>query len=175
MAHTSGADRDDPNARPDLVQHVSEGDTIKLRSVNRTAIVRRKVGEDLFEVEAGVIKMRIPRADIAQVVARSGDNPVAAARARGINVQLDRDDLTAPTEINVIGHNVDDATREVEKFVDRAFLAGMPQVRIVHGSGMGILRKALRSFLQKHPHVANVTEPPQNEGGAGATVVELRI
>ena len=175
VAHSSGADRDDPNARPDLVQHVSEGDTIKLRSVNRTAIVRRKVGEDLFEVEAGVIKMRIPRADIAQVVARAGDNPVAAARARGINVQLDRDDLTAPTEINVIGHNVDDATREVEKFVDRAFLAGMPQVRIVHGSGMGILRKALRSFLQKHPHVANVTEPPQNEGGAGATVVDLRI
>ncbi len=175
VAHTSGADRDDPNARPDLVQHVSEGDTIKLRSVNRTAIVRRKVSEDLFEVEAGVIKMRIPRADIAQVVARAGDNPVAAARARGINVQLDRDDLTAPTEINVIGHNVDDATREVEKFVDRAFLAGMPQVRIVHGSGMGILRKALRSFLQKHPHVANVTEPPQNEGGAGATVVDLRI
>jgi len=175
VAHTSGADRDDPNARPDLVQHVSEGDTIKLRSVNRTAIVRRKMGEDLFEVEAGVIKMRIPRADIAQVVARAGDNPVAAARARGINVQLDRDDFTAPSEINVIGHNVDDATREVEKFVDRAFLAGMPQVRIVHGSGMGILRKALRSFLQKHPHVANVTEPPQNEGGAGATVVDLRI
>jgi DNA mismatch repair protein MutS2 len=175
VAHTSGADRDDPNARPDLVQHVSEGDTIKLRSVNRTAIVRRKVGDDLFEVEAGVIKMRIPRADIAQVVAHASDNPVAAARARGINVQLQRDDLTAPTELNVIGHNVDDATREVERFVDRAFLAGMPRVRIVHGSGMGILRKALRSFLQKHPHVATVTEPPQSEGGAGATVVDLRI
>ena len=175
VAHTSGADRDDPNARPDLVQHVSEGDTIRLRSVNRTAVVRRKINEDLFEVEAGVIKMRIPRADIAQVVAHAGDNPVAAARARGINVQLQSNDLTAPTELNVIGQNVDDATREVEKFVDRAFLAGMPRVRIVHGSGMGILRKALRSFLQKHPHVANVTEPPQNEGGGGATVVELRI
>ncbi len=175
VVHASGADRDDPNARPDLVQHVSEGDTIKLRSVNRTAIVRRKLGDDLFEVEAGVIKMRIPRADIAQVVAHASDNPVAAARARGINVQLERDDLTAPTELNVIGHNVDDATREVERFVDRAFLAGMPRVRIVHGSGMGILRKALRSFLQKHPHVATVTEPPQNEGGAGATVVDLRI
>jgi len=48
-------------------------------------------------------------------------------------------------------------------------------VRVVHGSGMGILRKALRQFLQKHPHVASVTEPPQNEGGGGATVVELRI
>jgi DNA mismatch repair protein MutS2 len=70
---------------------------------------------------------------------------------------------------------VDEATSEVEKFVDRAFLAGMPRVRIVHGSGMGILRKALRQYLQKHPHVESVTEPPANEGGGGATVVELRV
>jgi DNA mismatch repair protein MutS2 len=48
-------------------------------------------------------------------------------------------------------------------------------VRVVHGSGMGILRKALRQLLQKHPHVATVSEPPQNEGGAGATVAELRV
>jgi DNA mismatch repair protein MutS2 len=48
-------------------------------------------------------------------------------------------------------------------------------VRIVHGSGMGILRKALRQALQQHPHVESVAEPPQNEGGGGATVVELRV
>ena len=83
--------------------------------------------------------------------------------------------LTGRTEINVIGHTVDDATREVEKFVDRAFLAGLPRVRIVHGSGMGILRKALRQYLQKHPHVESVAEPPQQEGGGGATVAELRV
>ena len=81
----------------------------------------------------------------------------------------------APSEINVIGYNVDDATREVQKFVDRAFLAGLPRVRVVHGSGMGILRKALRQALQQHPHVEKVAEPPQNEGGGGATVVELRV
>ncbi len=80
-----------------------------------------------------------------------------------------------PTEINVIGQTVDEATREVEKFVDRAFLAGLPRVRVVHGSGMGILRKALRQFLQQHPHVASVAEAPQNEGGGGATVVELNV
>jgi DNA mismatch repair protein MutS2 len=51
----------------------------------------------------------------------------------------------------------------------------MPRVRVVHGSGMGILRKALRQFLQKHPHVSAISEPPQNEGGGGATVVELRV
>src|SRR5207237_6587204 len=86
----------------------------------------------------------------------------------GLCVWLDRERKPA-SEVSVIGRTVDDATREVEKFVDRAFLAGLPRVRVVHGSGMGILRKALRQYLQKHPHVASVSEPPQNEGGAGAT------
>lgn len=174
VAHVTGADKGDPNARPELVQQVSEGDTVKLRSLGRNAVVRRKLDGEKFEVEAGILKMTVPRADIAEVVVRASASPVHQARAKGINVRLDSDDLSAPSEINVIGQNVDDATREVEKFVDRAFLAGMPRIRIVHGSGMGILRKAIRQYLQKHPHVANVSEPPQNEGGGGATVVELR-
>ena len=121
------------------------------------------------------MKMKIGREDIAEVLARASDSPLKAARARGISVSLESEKQSVPSEINVIGQTVDDATREVEKFVDRAFLAGLPRVRVVHGSGMGILRKALRQFLQKHPHVESVTEPPQNEGGGGATVVELRI
>ncbi len=175
VAHVTGADRNDPNARPELVQQVSEGDTIKLRSLGRNAVVRRKLDGDKFEVEAGIMKMTVPRSDIAEVVIRAANSPVQAARAKGINVKLGSDDLSAPSEINVIGQNVDDATREVERFVDHAFLAGMTRVRIVHGSGMGILRKAIRQYLQKHPHVATVSEPPQNEGGGGATVVELRV
>jgi DNA mismatch repair protein MutS2 len=174
VAHVTGADQGDPNARPELVQQVSEGDTVKLRSLGRNAVVRRKLDGDKFEVEAGIMKMTVPRADIAEVVVRASASPVHQARAKGISVQLGSEDLSAPSEINVIGQNVDDATREVEKFVDRAFLAGMPRIRIVHGSGMGILRKAIRQYLQKHPHVATVSEPPQNEGGGGATVVELR-
>jgi len=181
VAHRTGADRGDPNARPGEVKHVSEGDTVRLKSLGRDAVVKRRIDENTFEVEAGIMKMRVPRSDIASVVRTAVperlDTPVAAARARGISVSLknEDDDLSVPTEINVIGQTVDDATREVEKFVDRAFLAGMPRVRVVHGSGMGILRKALRQFLKTHPHVATVIEPPQNEGGAGATVVELRL
>jgi DNA mismatch repair protein MutS2 len=183
VAHASGADRDDPDARPQVVKQVAEGDTVKLKSTGRSARVSRKLDEDHFEVSMGVMKMKIARDDIAEVIsnafssARSGDSPVKAARARGISVSLnnENDDQNAPSEINVIGYNVDDATREVEKFVDRAFLAGLPRVRVVHGSGMGILRKALRQALQQHPHVESVAEPPQNEGGGGATVVELRL
>jgi len=177
VAHATGADRDDPNAQPALVKHVAEGDTVKLKSMGRAAVVKKKIDDQHFEVEIGSMKMRIAREDIAEVIARVADSPVKAARARGISVQLESDpsDLTMPTEINVIGRTVDEATSEVEKFVDRAFLAGLPKVRIVHGSGMGILRKALRQYLQKHPHVESVTEAPQNEGGGGATVVELRV
>jgi DNA mismatch repair protein MutS2 len=174
VAHMSGADRDDPHAQPGLVEHVSEGDFVKLKSVGRNAKVTRQLDNKHFEVEVGSMKMRVPREDIAEVVSRASENPVRAARAKGVSVALESDE-NVPSEINVIGQTVDDATREVEKFVDRAFLAGLPRVRIVHGSGMGILRKALRQYLQKHPHVESVAEPPQQEGGAGATVAELRI
>ncbi|MGZ7039923.1 MAG: endonuclease MutS2, partial [Thermoanaerobaculia bacterium] len=99
VAHVTGADKGDPNARPELVQHVSEGDTVKLRSLGRNAVVRRKLDGDMFEVEAGIMKMKVPRADIAEVVVRAANSPVQAARAKGINVQLDSDDLSAPSEI----------------------------------------------------------------------------
>jgi len=177
VAHSTGADRGDPHAQPQLVKHVSEGDTVKLKSTGRPARVSRKVDDNHFEVEMGALKMKIARDDIAEVLAgaRAVESPVKAARARGISVSLEGEGANVPSEINVIGQNVDDASREVERFVDRAFLAGLPRVRVVHGSGMGILRKALRQLLQQHPHVASVAEPPQNEGGGGATVVELRV
>jgi len=183
VAHATGADRGDPHAQPSLVKHVSEGDTVKLKSMGRAAVVKKKIGEHHFDVEIGSMKMRIGREDIAEVLVpahgsdRASVTPVEAARSKGITVKLQNEasGLNTPSEINVIGRTVDEATSEVEKFVDRAFLAGMPRVRIVHGSGMGILRKALRQYLQKHPHVESVTEPPSNEGGGGATVVELRV
>jgi DNA mismatch repair protein MutS2 len=179
VAHSTGADKNDPHAQPQVVKHVSEGDTVKLKSTGRTARIIRKINDLNFEVEMGAMKMKIARDDIAEVVvsaqARATDSPVTAARARGISVSLEHEDSAAPSEINVIGQTVDQASREVEKFVDRAFLAGLPRVRVVHGSGMGILRKALRQLLQQHPHVTSVAEAPQNEGGGGATLVELNV
>ncbi|HZC23683.1 MAG TPA: Smr/MutS family protein, partial [Candidatus Binatia bacterium] len=177
VAHSTGADQGDPHAQPQLVKHVSQGDTVKLKSTGRSARIARKIDDNHFEVEMGALKMKIGRDDIAEVVTAAGpaETPVKAARARGISVSLENEAGNLPSEINVIGQTVDQASREVEKFVDRAFLAGLPRVRVVHGSGMGILRKALRRLLQQHPHVAAVAEAPQNEGGGGATLVELNV
>jgi DNA mismatch repair protein MutS2 len=174
VAHSTGADTGDPHAQQHVVKQVSVGDTVRLKSLGRDGRVLRSFDDDTFEVAVGPMKMKVARDDFASVVAHAGSNPVEAARSRGINVSLAHEDESVATEINVIGQTVDEATRAVEKFVDRAFLAGAVRLRVVHGSGMGILRKALRQYLQSHPHVANVSEPPQNEGGGGATVVDLR-
>jgi DNA mismatch repair protein MutS2 len=178
VAHTTGSDQGDENARPHVVARVSLGDTVQLKSIGRTGKVLRKLEGEALEVQVGPMKMRVPLDDIAAIVsnnAAAANNPVTAARGKGINVRLRDDEASAPAELNVIGRNVDEATAEVEKFVDRAFLAGLSHIRIVHGSGMGILRRALREYLKSHPQVIAVTEPPQNQGGGGATEVELKV
>jgi DNA mismatch repair protein MutS2 len=175
VAHTTGSDQGDENARPHVVARVSLGDTVQLKSIGRTGKVLRKLEGEALEVQVGPMKMRVPLDDIAAVIATAANNPVAAARSKGINVRLRDEEASAPAELNVIGRNVDEATAEVEKFVDRAFLAGLSHIRVVHGSGMGILRRALREYLKSHPQVIAVTEPPQNQGGGGATEVELKV
>ena len=175
-AQHSGADKGDINKQPHLVRHVSPGDTVKLKSLGKSGRVLRQLESDTFEVAVGPMKMRVQRADIAEVLHQSQPvNPVAAAAGqRGISISLSATGA-ASSEINVIGRTVDQAAGEVDQFLDRAFLAGMPRVRIVHGMGMGILRKALREQLKRHPHVAKVSETSPSEGGAGATVVDLDL
>ncbi|MGH9874895.1 MAG: Smr/MutS family protein, partial [Pyrinomonadaceae bacterium] len=77
-------------------------------------------------------------------------------------------------EINVIGQRTDEAVDAVDKFLDEASLASLSQVRIVHGHGTGALRRAIAELLKDHPHVARFVSAPQDQGGSGATVVELK-
>ena len=154
------------------------GDLVRLKSLGREGRVARVIDAKTLEVAVGAMKMRVPRSDIAEVVAVAKETPVQSARRRGgvtVATSSGSDDSEYMTsEINVIGRTADEAESEVERFVERAFLAGLPSIRVVHGVGMGILRRTLREFLRNHPHVASVTEPPYNEGGQGATMVELR-
>ncbi len=178
VAQHSGADRGDSNAQPHLVRHVSIGDTVKLKSLGKTGVVQRQLDGNAFEVAVGPMKMRVAREDIAEVVAGReirAVSPLEAARGRGVTVSIAHPEEMVRSEINVIGRTVEEATGEVEQYLDRAFLAGLPRVRIVHGMGMGVLRKALRALMERHPHVALVGEAGPSEGGAGATVVDLRV
>jgi DNA mismatch repair protein MutS2 len=182
VAHRTGADQGDANAQPHVVKHVSAGDQVRLKSMNKVATVQREVEKDLFEVALGPIKMRVKRDDIAEVL-RPAEirlteraDPLAAARQqKNVHVTVtsaNTDEIRM--EINLIGRTVDEATGELEQYLDRAFLAGLERVRIIHGHGAGVLRRGVREFLKGHPHVATIAEAPQNEGGQGATLVELR-
>src|SRR6266568_3025555 len=182
VAHRTGADQNDANAQPHVLRHVSPGDQVRIKSMNKIAVVQREIEKDLFEVALGPIKMRVKRDDLSEVP-RSGASPAsakadplaAARKQRGVHVTVtsaSTDDMRM--EINLIGRTVDEATEELEKYLDRAFLAGLPRVRIIHGHGAGVLRRGVRDFLKSHPHVATLAEAPQNEGGQGATLVELR-
>jgi DNA mismatch repair protein MutS2 len=180
VAHRTGADQGDAHAQPHVVRHVAAGDQVRLKSMNKIAAVQREIEKDLFEVALGPIKMRVKRDDIAEVVSSgaqsSSSSPLAAARQqKNVHVTVtsaNTDEMKM--EINLIGRTVDEATEELEKYLDRAFLAGLPRVRVIHGHGAGVLRRGVRAFLQGHPHVAGIEEAPQNEGGMGATLVELR-
>jgi DNA mismatch repair protein MutS2 len=178
VAQHSGADQGDSHAQPHLVRNISAGDTVKLKSLGKTGVVQRQIDGNTFEVAIGPMKMRVARDDIAEVlVGREirAASPLEAARSRGVTVSIAHPEDMVRPELNVIGRTVDEATGEVEQYLDRAFLAGLPRVRIVHGMGMGVLRKALRTLMEKHPHVSLVAEAGPSEGGAGATVVDLRV
>jgi DNA mismatch repair protein MutS2 len=176
VAHTTRADKNDPAAQPHLPKGIRVGDLVKLKSLGRQARVDRILDAKTFEVSMGQMKMRTAIDDIAEVESVKVVTPLEAARKRGgITVATATNDTDyMASEINVIGRTADEAQTEVERFLDRAFLAGLPRIRIVHGTGMGVLRRTLREYLRNHPHVTTITEPPQNQGGQGATEVELR-
>lgn len=162
-------------AKPARANEPRVGDLVRLKSLNREGRVVRVIDANSLEVSFGAMKTRVPRNDIAEITPVH-EPPVETIRRRGggITVSTSADDDTLSSEINVIGRTADEAEAEVERFVERAFLAGLPRIRVVHGVGMGVLRRTLRDLLRKHPHVISVTEPPYNEGGQGATIVELR-
>jgi DNA mismatch repair protein MutS2 len=82
-------------------------------------------------------------------------------------------DTVVDAELNLIGQRVDEAIDESDRFLDRALLEGKQAVRLIHGFGTGILRKALREHLRKHPAVKSWRPGGENEGGDGATIAVL--
>ena len=103
--------------------------------------------------------------------------PAAAVNAHPprvrVNVDLQPRDGSL-TELNVIGSHADEAVARVEKFLDEALLGELKSVRIIHGYGTGQLRRAIAELLRSHAFVSHFAPAPDNQGGGGVTVVELK-
>jgi len=148
---------------------VTEGARVRLKGIRQPATIRRISG-DLLEVEAGFLKMRVPAAEVEEVLPAS-DTPV---RSSGIAFHQGPSFETSYREINLIGQRAEEACGKVEKFLDSAALAQVDKIRIIHGHGMGILKRAVGDLLKENPHVAKYYVAPPEEGGSGATIVELK-
>ena len=159
-----------PSATP--VVPIEEGSRVRLKGIREPARVRRRIGDDRLEVDAGLLKMQVSIDDVEEVLPAT---PEAARLPRNVSFQSagPKWDVSY-REINVIGKRAEEARDEVDKFLDSAAMASVDRVRIVHGHGMGILKRAIAELLATNPHVEKFYPASQSEGGAGATVVELK-
>jgi DNA mismatch repair protein MutS2 len=167
------------------VRELVVGDTVKLRSFGSIGIVDSIKGDEA-EVRVKSLRFReklenlelVERVPFAKSPGKSlpaKAEKLAALRKPSANeVQLKPMQGNGRSELNVIGQTTDEAVDTVDKFLDEASLASLSQVRIIHGHGTGALRKAIAELLKDHPHVARFTAAPQDQGGSGATNVELK-
>jgi DNA mismatch repair protein MutS2 len=154
------------------------GDTVKLRSFGSVGIVDQIKG-GVAEVRVKSLRLKEKLENLELVAAQSSQKTQAGKleklrRSAGAEVQLSAAEQKAQSELNVIGQTTDEAVDAVDKFLDEASLASLSKVRIVHGHGTGALRRAIAGLLDGHPHVSRFLPAPPDQGGTGATLVELR-
>ena len=149
---------------------LTEGARVRLKNIRQPATVRRILANGFLEVDAGFLRMQVAATDVEEVLP-----PVGAPAARPpVSFRQGPSFDGSFREINLIGQRAEEACQQVDKLLDSAALAEVDRIRIVHGHGMGILKRAIADLLARHPHVERFYVAPQEEGGSGATIVELK-
>jgi DNA mismatch repair protein MutS2 len=160
-----------PEAPAPALPKVEEGSRVVLKGIRQPARVRRVLDDGTVEVDAGLMKMRVNLDDVQEVLPGTGDDKKLP---KGISYQPGPRWDVPYSELNIIGQRSEEAMDEVERFLDKAAMASVERVRIVHGHGMGILKRAVHELLRKNPHVSNFYAATPGEGGSGATIAELK-
>ncbi|HWF88124.1 MAG TPA: endonuclease MutS2 [Pyrinomonadaceae bacterium] len=157
-------------------REIVAGDRVKLRSFGTVGIVDQ-IKNGVAEVRVKSLRLR-EKLENLELVEATTPKPQQGKleklrRSAATETHLAADDK-AQSELNVIGQTTDEAVDAVDKFLDEASLASLSKVRIIHGHGTGALRRAIGALLDGHPHVSRFLPAPPDQGGAGATLVELR-
>jgi len=142
------------------------GDQVQVANLSSPGTVMAFPDDEQVDIAVGHLHMRLERSEVRRIVHGGTGAAIPAMAAR-------RGDA-APAELNVIGDTADVARERVDKFLDEAYMAARFRLRVIHGFGKGILRKTLHEMFASHPHVEKFYLAPPHEGGAGATIVELK-
>lgn len=165
-ASSMGRDETSPKATP----KIQPGARVKLQGIRETATVKRILSGGRIEVEAGFMKMQVPEADVLEVLPPGEP----AKLPKGVSFMAGPSWTLSEREINVIGKTADEARDEIDRFLDKAAMASVDRIRIVHGHGMGVLKRTVAELLAASPHIERYESASQGEGGSGATIAYLR-
>jgi DNA mismatch repair protein MutS2 len=153
-------------AEPSPDRPLAVGDQVQVANLSSPGTVMALPEDDQVDIAVGHLHLRLARNEVRRLVHGGTGSPRPAVAAK-------RPD-EAPAELNVIGETAELARERVDKFLDEAYMAGRFRLRVIHGHGKGILRKNLHEMFASHPHVEKFYLAPPHEGGAGATIVELK-
>ena len=160
-----------PTEQPVSVRALRGGDRVfvkALGAVGEVLSVHEKKKE--AEVLVGSMRLNVKEKDLRAVSGSPRGRPVERVRV----VHKTEPILAVKTEINLLGMTVPEAIREVDAFIDRAVLAGLEEVKIIHGIGTGKLKEGIRRHLREMPNVQEFRTGAYGEGEAGVTIVKLR-
>lgn len=149
-------------------QALQVGDKVLVKTLNVEGTVMSIAGA-AAEVAVGRLYMRADLADLELKERPEVEEPILAAG--GVRM---RTTASPGMELDLRGQRVEEGLKAVEQYLDQAFLASLPWVRIIHGKGTGRLGQAVRQLVQKNTHVATWEEGKDGEGGAGVTVVKFK-
>ena len=145
---------------------IQVGDDVLVLSYNQRATVLEISGNTL-QIKMGAMKLNIKKKEVRKIESEPeiAKRYVSTSSVSSKKVGID---------INVIGLNTEEAIREIENYMDKVILQGYDTFTIIHGLGSGILRKNIGEYLKNNRYVASYRTGGQNEGGMGATVVEMK-
>ncbi len=149
------------------VRPAAEGDEVEVAHLGLKGEILALDG-GAATVKAGALTVKVPLQAL-RVIRRGG---VATSSARSSRIRMPERG-PVPPELHLIGRTSEEARDLLEEYLDDAFLAGLPSVRIIHGKGTGALRRAVEDVLSAHPLVIEHRPGASQEGGAGATVATL--
>jgi DNA mismatch repair protein MutS2 len=148
------------------------GDYVKVLSFNTKGTVHTLPdAKGNLTVQMGILKTKVNVRDLQMMQEPAVTNKYVSS-SKGSSVRANKSYNISP-EINLIGKNADDAIAELDKYLDDAFLANLSSVRIVHGKGSGILRKAVQRHLKTLNYIKNYHDGVYGEGDSGVTIAEF--
>jgi DNA mismatch repair protein MutS2 len=146
------------------------GERVTVGTLNADGVVTA-LGEFDAEVQIGSLRVRARQSDLVRK-GREEESPKDVKKASSSQPTM-LSTKSPGLELNLRGKLVDDGLDELERYLERAYSAGLLFVRIVHGKGTGKMRDAVRNALKESSYVASFEEPKDNEGGAGVTVANM--